>query len=146
MNQKLLTSLKTQIENKISNHVANIKTYLDTKEDSSIIEKVIEFELEQISKLQNYVNVLEKYFLNTLPNDISSNFKTEETTQPTISWEDEEECSKNLNFNDDTPNWENSFDWEFSESNNLNIDNMTQQKIVVPPKWAEDILKNSQND
>jgi hypothetical protein len=67
MREILLQAARKHAEGHIAKHVANIEVYLNQSvgvgEHSDIIE-AIEIELEQISKYQDQIDILEKYFLN----------------------------------------------------------------------------------
>ena len=65
MREKLLQAVKSHAQGHIDKHVANIEVYLANPagigEHSDIIE-AIEIELEQISKYQDQLDIVEKYF------------------------------------------------------------------------------------
>lgn len=65
MRDILLKAVKTHAQGHISKHVANIEVYLANPagigEHSDIIE-AIEIELEQISKYQDQLDIVQKYF------------------------------------------------------------------------------------
>jgi hypothetical protein len=66
MKETLLQAVKKHAEGHIAKHIANIEVYLANPagigEHSDIIE-AIEIELEQISKYQDQLDIVEKYFL-----------------------------------------------------------------------------------
>lgn len=70
MREKLLEAAESHAKGHIAKHVANIEVYLANPagigEHSDIIE-AIEIELEQISKYQDQVDILQKYFIGKLP-------------------------------------------------------------------------------
>ena len=65
MRDTLLQAVKKHAEGHIAKHVANIEVYLANPagigEHSDIIE-AIEIELEEISKYQDQLDIVEKYF------------------------------------------------------------------------------------
>jgi hypothetical protein len=65
MREKLLQAVKSHAQGHIDKHVANIEVYLANPagigEHSDIIE-AIEIELEEISKYQDQLDIVEKYF------------------------------------------------------------------------------------
>jgi histidinol phosphatase-like PHP family hydrolase len=65
MRNKLLQAVKSHAQGHIDKHIANVEVYLNQSvgigEHSNIIE-AIEMELEEISKYQDQIDILEKYF------------------------------------------------------------------------------------
>ena len=65
MRNKLLHAVKSHAQGHIDKHIANVEVYLNQSvgigEHSNIIE-AIEMELEEISKYQDQIDILEKYF------------------------------------------------------------------------------------
>ena len=65
MREKLLKAVKSHAQGHIDKHVANVEIYLTQSvgigEHSDIIE-AIEVELEEISKYQDQLDIVEKYF------------------------------------------------------------------------------------
>ena len=65
MRNKLLQAVKSHAQGHIDKHIANVEVYLNQSvgigEHSNIIE-AIEIELEEISKYQDQLDILEKYF------------------------------------------------------------------------------------
>ena len=65
MRNRLLEATRKHAEGHVAKHVANVEVYLNSSigisEHSDIIE-AIELELEHISKYQDQIDILDKYF------------------------------------------------------------------------------------
>ena len=74
MRNKLLQAVRSHAQGHVDKHIANVEVYLTQSvgigEHSNIIE-AIEMELEEISKYQDQIDILDKYFPQTkeLQND-----------------------------------------------------------------------------
>ena len=68
MRNKLLQAVRSHAQGHIDKHIANVEVYLTQSvgigEHSNIIE-AIEIELEEISKYQDQIDILDKYFPQT---------------------------------------------------------------------------------
>jgi hypothetical protein len=65
MRNKLLQAVRSHAQGHVDKHIANVEVYLTQSvgigEHSNIIE-AIEMELEEISKYQDQIDILDKYF------------------------------------------------------------------------------------
>ena len=82
MRNKLLQAVRSHAQGHVDKHIANVEVYLNQSvgigEHSNIIE-AIEIELEEISKYQDHIDILDKYFPQTKELQTNNGFTTTTT-------------------------------------------------------------------
>lgn len=82
MRNTLLKAVRSHAQGHIDKHIANVEVYLNQSvgigEHSNIIE-AIEIELEEISKYQDQIDILDKYFPQTKELQTNNGFTTTTT-------------------------------------------------------------------